>query len=154
MCWCHCSVRPLSCSLWAFFKPSFSSLTVCRTQRCVAAFQNNVQNVFSTMERYSHCFYRDSVPHENDVICIFIEPLHLMPISLDLVTVWYLNSSRASYLPVWVTCKYKNNADQDLVNHILHHDWPRVTWLQKIVPAKTKLRVQAWCWHSMTKVKN
>ena len=74
---------------------------------------------FSTMDRFSLRSYRGSVPHENGVICIFIELLHLMPISLDLWTVWYLNSSGASQPPVWVTCKYnKNNAACDLVNHI------------------------------------
>lgn len=74
---------------------------------------------FSTMGRFSLRSYRESVPHENGVICIFIELLHLMPISLDLWTVWYLNSSGASQPPVWVTCKYnKNNAARDLVNHI------------------------------------
>lgn len=106
------------------------------------------------MERYSHCFYHDSVPHESDVICIFIEPLHLTPVSLNLVTVWYLNSSRASHPPVWVTCKYTNNADQDWVNHILHHDWPALTWLWNLVLVKTELGVKAWCWHSLTKCKN
>lgn len=36
------------------------------------------------MGRFSLRSYRESVPHENGVICIFIELLHLMPISLDL----------------------------------------------------------------------
>lgn len=52
----------------------------------MAAFQSNVQNIFSTMGRVrlgSH----DSLPQEDGAICIFIELLHLMPISLDLVTV-------------------------------------------------------------------
>lgn len=44
--------------------------------------------------------HHKSAPHHDGLICIFIELLHLMPISLDLVTVRYLDSPRASQPPV------------------------------------------------------
>lgn len=86
-------------------------------------------------------FYHDSVPHENDVICIFIELLHLMPILLDLVTQRYLTGSGARQPPVWVTCKYKSKADCYFLNHILYHDWLGLQrwyysrWSWKLKPA-------------------
>ena len=113
---------------------------------------------FSTMGRFSLRSYRESVPHEDGVICIFIELFHLMPISLDLWTVWYLNSSGASQPPVWVTCKYnKNNAARDLVNHIYTMTGFGPTWSGERLPVGRKkkiieLRVQTCCWHGMTKI--
>lgn len=58
-----------------------------RVQGCLS--EQCSENFFFHSGKFSLCFLSSikSVPHENGMICIFIEPLHLMPISLDLVTV-------------------------------------------------------------------
>lgn len=61
---------------------AFSSPAVSRIQHSIWL---PVQSRLSTMGRFSHCSYHETVPRENGVICIFIELL--MPLSLNLVTV-------------------------------------------------------------------
>lgn len=129
------------------YDPCLSLALVPQQQRILLPFRTT-SRVFFTTGKCSLCFLSQVTSSCEWFDLHILGPIHLMPVSLDLVMVWYLDSSRASQPPVWMTCKYK-------VIHITIWlitfctmtglDWPGLE-------SKTKLGVQTYYWHSMTKI--
>lgn len=114
---------------------SFWEICGCLSEQCPSLSPEEPQwGSFSLFSPNGYS-YHESGPHENAAICIFIELVHLMPILLDLLTVWYLNSSRASQPPVWVTCKYK------IIHKSRHYKSHSEPWLT--CPVKSILSVSS-----------
>lgn len=120
------------CSWWALFKPPFLPFLGC------PQFFPQWGDLVSVLLPSSPWGW----------IHLHIHYLHLMPILLDLVTVWYLDCFRASQSPVWVTCKCKKTMQLMIwIITFCNHSWPRTGLVWK---EGCSVRVKTCCWHSMT----